>query len=142
MLKSRITERITPKFRPFPTNTYQHIPTQIQANTYQHKNSTKTYQHTPKLWPFYTNTYPPNDLFSPHLFRQPKESSSRVATHLSPKTAPGKWVASSLSSCSLQWQLQGSKSVASAPESAPCHARRFHHQATEKIYTCVQPDTQ
>ena len=26
--------------------------------------------------------------------------------------------------------------------SGPCHARKFHHHATEKIYTCVQPDTQ
>ena len=121
MIKSRITYFFTPKFRPFPTNTYLH-----------------------KLWPFSTK---PTQLMThspppPQLFSQPKETLYRVASYLSPKTAPGKWAASSLSSCSLQWQLQGSKYIASAPESAPCHARRFHHQTTEKIYTCVQPDTE
>ena len=29
-----------------------------------------------------------------------------------------------------------------AGNQGPSHARRFHHYATEKIYTCVQPDTQ
>ena len=116
---------------PFLTNTYQH----------KFKHSAKTYQNTPKLWPFYTNTYPPNDPFSPHLFGQPKEASSRVASHLSLEKVLGRWPASSLFSCSLQCQLQGLKSIASTPESAPCHARRFHHHAIEKIYTCAQPDT-
>ena len=111
-----LKSRITPKFRHFPTNTYQH-----------------------KLWHFSTNTYPPNDPFPPppHLFSQPKETSNRVASHLSLEIAPGKWATSSLSSCSLQWQFQGSKSVAHALELAPCHACRFHHYATEKIYTYV-----
>ena len=29
-----------------------------------------------------------------------------------------------------------------AGSQGPSHACRFHHHATEKIYTCVQPDTQ
>ena len=82
----------------------------IYINTYQHKHSANTYQHTPKLWRFPTNTYPPNDPFPPHLFSQPKEVSSRVASHLSPETAPSKWATSSFSSCSL-WSVPSSTKI-------------------------------
>ena len=138
MLKSQIIERITPKFRPFPTNTYQHKFRPTHTNTKILPKPTNIHQNYGlfRLIPTHLKTHSP-----PHLFSQPKEASIKVASDLSPETAPGRLATTSLSSCSLQCQLQRLKSVASAPELATCHARRFHHHAIEKIYTCVQPDT-
>ena len=54
-----LKSRITPKFRPFPTNTYQH-----------------------KLWHFSTNTYPPNDPFPPtYLANQKKHQTEQHPTY-------------------------------------------------------------
>ena len=87
LLKSRITKRITPKHRHFPTNTYQHRFRPTHINTKILPTPTKIHQNYGlfTLIPTHLMTH-----FRPHLFGQPKEALCRVASHLSAETAPCK----------------------------------------------------